>query len=110
VTVDKITMIQAKGIQYEDTIEELRKTFSMPEASSGPTNRPPPAANEMPSRDGSSIKQSRSFRSRSSGGSRGSRGRQADDAHTLRAVKSHKHSTQKNKVMRVLSSMRKKKP
>lgn len=32
VTVDKINMVQSKGVQYEDAIEELRKTFSMPSA------------------------------------------------------------------------------
>lgn len=34
VTVDKINMVQGKGVQYEDAIEELRKTFSMPKAPS----------------------------------------------------------------------------
>ena len=33
VTVDKINMVQGKGVQYENAIEKLRKTFSMPEAS-----------------------------------------------------------------------------
>lgn len=33
VTVDKINMVQGKGVQYEGAIEELRKTFSMPPAS-----------------------------------------------------------------------------
>jgi hypothetical protein len=33
VTVEKMNMVQGKGVQYEGTIEELRKTFSVPAAS-----------------------------------------------------------------------------
>ena len=34
VTVEKMNMVQGKGVQYEGAIEELRKTFSVPPASS----------------------------------------------------------------------------
>jgi len=30
VTVEKMNMVQGKGVQYEGAIEELRKTFSVP--------------------------------------------------------------------------------
>jgi hypothetical protein len=33
VTVEKMNMVQGKGVQYEGAIEQLRKTFSIPPAS-----------------------------------------------------------------------------
>ena len=34
VTVEKMNMVQGKGVQYEGAIEQLRKTFYVPPASS----------------------------------------------------------------------------
>jgi hypothetical protein len=76
VTTDKINMVQLKGIQYEEAIEELGKTFTMPKASV-PTNAPKGPHNNPP---------------------------RPLDAQTRKQTK------QKSKVMKVLNSMRKKKP
>jgi hypothetical protein len=96
VTVDKINMVQGKGIQYDDTIEELRKTFSMPEASV-PRNQQPAER----SRPGS--KHSKGRRE-----TKGIKGRQGDDALSQQGS-SQKKLNRKNKVLKVLNSMRKKK-
>jgi hypothetical protein len=98
VTADKINMVQGKGIQYEDAIEELHKTFSLPEATV-PKNHP--RSNDS-SRNGSRG-------NKVSRGSKGTKGRQADEAQTQQG-KVQKKSNQKNKVLKALSSMRKKKP
>ena len=91
VTVDKINMVQGKGIQYEDTIEELRKTFSMPKASV-PRNQQPPAERSRAGRKNNN----------------GIDGRQPVDAHARRG-RNQKSSNKKNKVLKVLNSMMKKK-
>jgi hypothetical protein len=81
VTIEKIHMVQRKGIEYEGAIEELRKTFSMPEASV-PTNI---------------------------GSEEGSKGQsKSGQLYDPDFQKGGRH--QKNKVMKVLNSIRKKKP
>ena len=84
VTVDKINMVQGKGVQYEGAIEELRKTFSLP-TYSGP-----------PSVSGSSHTDSKSYRSPQKG-------------KTPQAKKSGVKK-KKNKVLKALSSVIKKNP
>mmetsp|Transcript_27615 Transcript_27615/g.59467 ORF Transcript_27615/g.59467 Transcript_27615/m.59467 type:complete len:500 (-) Transcript_27615:106-1605(-) len=82
VTVDKINMVQGKGVQYEGAIEELRKTFSFP-IFSGP-----------PSVSGSSLTDSKSYRS-------------PPKEKTPQAKKSGV-KRKKNKVLKALSSVIKK--
>jgi hypothetical protein len=83
VTIEKINMVQGKGVEYEGAIEELRKTFSMPEASV-PSNVGPEGSSESKGRNKS---------------------RQLYDPNLQRGGRTHK-----NKVMKVLNSIRKKKP
>ena len=83
VTIDKINMVRSRGTNFEHAIEELRKTFSMPVVEKKST--PAEAQSD-----------------------------QTDQAKAQQSLKSQsmpvpKGKGQKNKVMKVLSSMRKKK-
>eukprot|EP00536_Pseudo-nitzschia_multiseries_P013431 jgi/Psemu1/211656/e_gw1.575.13.1 len=82
VTVDKINMVQGKGIQYEGAIDQLRRTFSLP---SGP-----------PSISGSSHTGSKIQRSPSRDRSR--------------QVQKGSGKKKKYKVLKALSSVMKKNP
>ena len=86
VTVDKINMVQGKGVQYESAIEELRKTFSMPSTS----------ASVSPLISNSSPQRSKDKRSPRWG----------------KTPQTEKSSikNKKNKVLKVFSSMIKKNP
>jgi len=83
VTVDKINMVQSKGVQYKDAIEELRKTFSIPSTPASISN----------SSIGTKFKQS-----------------PHRDKNSQHQKSSGKNKNKKNKVMQVFSSMRKKNP
>lgn len=79
VTIEKINIVKSRGTNFEQAVEELRKTFSLPVEN---------AANEpSPTKDGKSAP-NRTFHE-----------------HTIQKTKN-----QKNKVMKVLTSIRKKKP
>lgn len=93
VTIDKINMVQGKGGQYKDAIEALHKTFTMPEASA--------PVNEVTLDDRS--KSSRSTKSSSKGSKK--KARKVIDSQGSRTSK-----PQKNKVIKVLNSIRKMKP
>ncbi|MGK3733844.1 MAG: hypothetical protein ACI90V_000680, partial [Bacillariaceae sp.] len=90
VTVDKINMVQSKGVQYEDAIEELRKTFSMPSAPASVSSSP----SIISSIGTTKVKQSP---------------RRDKNVQPQRSS-SGKNKKKKNKVMQVLSSMRKTNP
>lgn len=81
VTIDKIKMVQSQGIQYAVAIKELERTFAMPEVSV-PKNQPI---------DDDALKQSR-------------------QSMQGNAQQRRRKSQQQNKVLKVLSSIRKKKP
>lgn len=99
VTAEKISMVQNKGIQYENAIEELHKTFSLPEPSV-PKNHPPFQSNSNSgSKQGGKV----------SRGRKGSKGRQVVDAAHTQQAKGQKKISRTNKLLKVLSSMRKKK-
>jgi hypothetical protein len=85
VTIDKINMVRSRGTNFEKAVEELRKTFSMPEVT-----RP---AHATPS-DTSEIKEGKA---------------QQASARTQSASLS-KGKGHKNKVLKALTSIRKKKP
>ena len=58
VTVDKMNMVQGKGVQYEGAIEQLRKTFSVPPAaSSALTSSPGPQKAQQSPRQKSKTSQ-----------------------------------------------------
>ncbi|KAL3924217.1 MAG: hypothetical protein SGILL_001180 [Bacillariaceae sp.] len=84
VTVDKINMVQSKGAPYEEAVEALHKTFTMP-AASQPINEPVDGVSKA-------------------NGSKGRRTKARSVPDPLR------NRPQKNKVMKVLNSIRKKKP
>jgi hypothetical protein len=90
VTIDKINMIEGKGGQYEDAIEALHKTFTMPVASV--------SMNEITYDE----------RSRSTKGSKGSKVQKWGKMNTIQLSKRSKPP--KNKVIKVLNSFRKTKP
>jgi hypothetical protein len=100
VTADKISMVQGKGIQYEKALEELHKTFSLPERTE-PKNQPQSKGDSM-----SSSKKS----GKVSRGNKSNKGRQALDATQTRQAKGNNNMNQTNKVLKALSSMMKKKP
>ena len=84
VTIDKINMVHSQGANFEQAIEELRKTFSMPETTGAvqSTLSDDPEAKE------------------------------GEGQHSLLKTQSgplSKGKGQKNKVFKVLNSMRKKK-
>lgn len=89
-TIDKINMIEGKGGQYEDAIEALHRTFTMPQASV-PVN--------VVTYD---------ERSRSTKGSKGSKKQKGRKVNATQISKRSK--PQKNKVIKVLNSFRKTKP
>jgi len=80
VTVDKINMVKSSGTKFEEAVAELRKTFSLPDTDDVPPPPPP-----QPSKDTRMTPTSR-------GGMTPTRPKQ-----------------QKNKVMKVLTAIRKKK-
>jgi hypothetical protein len=45
VTIDKINMVRSRGTNFEEAVEDLRKTFSMPEVAK-PTKASPNAMSE----------------------------------------------------------------
>lgn len=78
ITVDKINMVKSRGTNFEHAVEELRRTFSIPEEEESSPKKKEPSAN----RSSPSIPNQHSH---------------------LKA------KNQKNKVMKVLTSIRKKK-
>jgi hypothetical protein len=40
ITVDKINMVRSKGTNFEDAVEQLRKTFSVPVVQKAPPSEP----------------------------------------------------------------------
>jgi len=71
ITVEKMNMVQGKGVQYEGAIEELRKTFSVPPASSainssngGQKARRSPRKEKLPQspKNGTKIKKKKVFK------------------------------------------------
>ena len=82
VTVDKINMVKSSGTKFEEAVSELRKTFSLPETDDVP---PPPPSPPPQSKDTRVTPPSR-------GGLTPTRPKQP-----------------KNKVMKVLTAIRKKK-
>jgi hypothetical protein len=81
VTIDKIKMVQSQGIQYAVAIKELSNTFAMP-VESVPMNHP--------------VGKSQTYTTTSPASS--SRNSSREKPH------------QRNKVLNILNSMRKKKP
>ena len=69
-TVDKINMVKSRGANFEQAVEELRKTFSIPEDGARPARKGQQKGNQ---------------------------------------ASHNKAKNQKNKMMKVLKSMRKKK-
>jgi hypothetical protein len=88
--MDKINMIKGKGGQYENAIEALHKTLTMPEASV-PVN--------VVTYD---------ERSKSTKGSKGSKKPKVRKMNAAQI--SRRSKPQKNKVIKVLNSLRKLKP
>ncbi|KAG7352237.1 tetratricopeptide repeat protein [Nitzschia inconspicua] len=93
VTIDKINMVQGRGGQYNDAIEALHRTFTMPEASS-PVNEV--ALDECSkSTKGSNSSRTSKKKSWKMSNSQGSK---------------QQSKPQRNKVIKVLNSIRKMKP
>jgi hypothetical protein len=85
VTIDKIKMVQSKGAPYEEAVDALHRTFTMP-AAAEPRNEPADDVSKASSKRG-----------------RGTKPRPVPDPLL--------HRKQKGKgVMKVLNSIRKKKP
>jgi hypothetical protein len=81
VTVDKINMVKSSGIKFEEAVSELRKTFSLPEPGS---------------RASAAVRPNQERNVRAAPTARGS-------------LTPSKSKNQKNKVIQVLTSIRKKK-
>lgn len=84
VTADKINMVKSRGTTFEQAVEELRKTFSIPEQQDPKPSTPPKGER----REAKVNRASPSIQNQ----------------HSLQKTKN-----QKNKVMKVLTSIRKKK-
>jgi hypothetical protein len=85
VTADKINMVKSRGSTFEQAMDELRKTFSIPEPDS---DYSPPIINKGERKEAKGSQVSSSMQNQQS---------------------PQKSKNQKNKVMKVFTSIRKKK-
>ena len=96
-TMDKIKIVQRRGINFEQAVEELRKTFSIP-TDDDDSNNDPKASSTTSSGSGSGKKSSTNPNTSTTSGG-------ISQEQTMQKAK-----TQKNKMLKVITSIRKKKP
>ena len=80
ITIDKINMVRSKGTDFEDAVEQLRKTFSVPVVRKA---TPPEPSGATP---------------------------KAKSPKSAKGLPAKRSKAPKNKVLKVFTGMRKKKP